>query len=209
MNLAPHAPSHKESQILTHTKNHKYSLTQRAHTHTHKHKHTHEHKHYHPSSEGMPGANQGGQPNAPPPIDGTGTGATTASDEAREARRARMRARTATLKDYQAEIAAQEHELAAAVQKQSEIDSKLNAADTDKKEYEKELKKCEQKLAAKQSRADIVKLERKKERLEASIAVEGRKQSRLLDQSEPLDARIKELHADIAELKQQMGTWHE
>ena len=127
----------------------------------------------------------------------------------RTARRKRIRAHTATLDDYQAEIAAQEHELAAAVQKQSEIDSKLNAADTDKKEYEKELKKCEQKLAAKQSRADIVKLERKKERLEASIAVEGRKQSRLLDQSEPLDARIKELHADIAELKQQMGAWHE
>ena len=127
----------------------------------------------------------------------------------RAARRKRIKAHTATLDDYQAEIAAQEHELAAAVQKQSEIDSKLNAADTDKKEYEKELKKCEQKLAAKQSRADIVKLERKKERLEASIAVEGRKQSRLLDQSEPLDARIKELHADIAELKQHLGAWHD
>ena len=127
----------------------------------------------------------------------------------RAARRKRIKAHTATLDDYQAEIAAQEHELAAAVQKQSEIDSKLNAADTDKKEYEKELKKCEQKLAAKQSRADIVKLERKMEALDASIAVEGRKQSRLLDQSEPLDARIKELHADIAELKQQMGAWHD
>ena len=127
----------------------------------------------------------------------------------RAARRKRIKAHTATLDDYQAEIAAQEHELAAAVQKQSEIDSKLNAADTDKKEYEKELKKCEQKLAAKQSRADIVKLERKKERLEASIAVEGRKQSRLLDQSEPLDARIKELHANIAELKQHLGAWHD
>merc|ERR1712070_543380 len=51
----------------------------------------------------------------------------------RAARRKRIKAHTATLDDYQAEIAAQEHELAAAVQKQSEIDSKLNAADTDSK----------------------------------------------------------------------------
>ena len=127
----------------------------------------------------------------------------------RAARRKRIKAHTATLDDYQAEIAAQEHELAAAVQKQSEIDSKLNAADTDKKEYEKELKKCEQKLAAKQSRADIVKLERKKERLEASIAVESEKARQYLEERGLLVTRIKEPHADIAELKQHLGTWHD
>ena len=127
----------------------------------------------------------------------------------RAARRKRIRAHTATLDDYQAEIAAQEHELAAAVEERKQIDSKLEAAETRQAKYEKELEECKTALAAKQSRTDIVKLERKKERLEASIAVEGRKQSRLLDQSEPLDARIKELHADIAELKQQMGAWHD
>ena len=139
---------------------------------------------------------------------GLGDGVST-SAEAREARRKRIEERTATVDDIRAEIAAQERELSAAVEERKQIDSKLEAADTDKKKYEKKLEECEQNLAAKQSRADIVKLERKKERLEASIAVEGRKQSRLLDQSEPLDARIKELHADIAELKQQMGAWHE
>ena len=189
MNLAPHAPSHKESQILTHTKNHKYSLTQRAHTHTHKHKHTHEHKHYHPSSEGMLGANQGGQPNAPPPIDGTGTRATDASDEAREARRARIRAHTATLDDYQAEIAAQERELAAAVQKQSEIDSKLEAAGAKQSEYEKKRDKRKEQLAALRD-----------------AEVKAALRRRLARQKE-LGDRICKLEADIHELKQRMGTW--
>ena len=45
--------------------------------------------------------------------------------------------------------------------------------------------------------------------LDKDIDVERRKQSRLLDQSEPLDARIKELHANIAELKQHLGAWHD
>ena len=127
----------------------------------------------------------------------------------RAARRKRIKAHTATLDDYQAEIAAQEHELAAAVQKQSEIDSKLNAADTDKKEYEKELKECKTALAAKQSRADIVKLERKMERLEASIKDVLATKKRLGRPYEQLNARIEELGADIAALKQQMGAWHD
>ena len=157
----------------------------------------------------MPGANQGGQPNAPPPIDGTGTGATTASDEAREARRARMRARTATLKDYQAEIAAQERELAAAVVERKQIDSKLEAAETRQAKYEKELKKCETALAAKQPGVDIADLRSEKERLKASIAVESEKARQYLEERGLLVTRIKEPHADIAELKQQMGAWHD
>ena len=127
----------------------------------------------------------------------------------RAARRKRIKAHTATLDDYQAEIAAQEHELAAAVQKQSEIDSKLNAADTDKKEYEKELKKCETALAAKQPGVDIADLRSEKERLEASIAVESEKARQYLEERGLLVTRIKEPHADIAELKQQMGAWHD
>ena len=134
----------------------------------------------------------------------TGTGA-----QARRARRVRIRNGTATVDDFDAEIAAQKRELAAAIKKREEIDSKLEAAETRQAKYKKKLEECETALAAEQSRADIVKLERKKERLEASIAVEGRKQSRLLDQSEPLDARIKELGADIAALKQHLGTWHD
>ena len=136
----------------------------------------------------MPGANQGGQPNAPPPIDGTGTGATDASDEARQARRARMRARTATLDDYQAEIAAQERELAAAVEEQNEARLELSTAKADQKEYEKELKACKEQLAALR---------------DAEVKAALRK--RLARQKE-LGGRICKLEADIHELKQRMGT---
>ena len=137
----------------------------------------------------MPGANQGGQPNAPPPIDGTGTGATTASDEACEARRARIRARTATLDDYQAEIAAQERDLASAVQKQSEIDSKLEAAGAKQSEYEKKLKACKEHLAALRDA-----------KMKAVLR-------RPLARQKELGDRICKLEADIHELKQRMGTW--
>ena len=111
--------------------------------------------------------------------------------------------------DYQAEIAAQERELAATIEERKQIDSKLEAAETRQAKYEKELEECKTALAAERSPAAIADLRSEKKRLEASIAVEGRKQSRLLKQSEPLDARVEELHANIAELKQQMGTWHE
>ena len=126
----------------------------------------------------------------------------------RAARRKRIKAHTATLDDYQAEIAAQEHELAAAVQKQSEIDSKLNAADTDKKEYEKELKKCEQKLAAKHPGVDIADLRSEKERLEASIKDVLATKKLLGRPYEQLNARIEELGADISRLERQARAWH-
>ena len=127
----------------------------------------------------------------------------------RRERRALIRNGTATESDFDAEIAAQEHELAAAIKKREQIDSKLEAADAEKKKYEKKLEECEQKLAAERSPTVIAELERKMKALDKDIDVERRKQSRLLDQSEPLDARIKELRANIAELKQQMGAWHD
>ena len=139
---------------------------------------------------------------------GLGDGVST-SAEAREARRKRIEERTATVDDIRAEIAAQERELSAAVEERKQIDSKLEAAETRQAKYEKELEECKTALAAKHPGVDIADLRSEKERLEASIDVERRKQSRLLDQSEPLDARIKELRANIAELKQQMGAWHD
>ena len=139
---------------------------------------------------------------------GLGDGVST-SAEAREARKKRIEERTATVDDIRAEIAAQERELSAAVEERKQIDSKLEAADADKKKYEKELDNCRQNLAAARSPAVIAELERKMKALDKDIDVERRKQSRLLDQSEPLDARIEELGADIAALKQQMGAWHD
>ena len=123
---------------------------------------------------------------------------TKATPAPQDDRRARIRARTATVDDYQAEIAAQERELSAAVEERKQIDSKLEAAETRQAKYEKELKKCEQKLAAKQSRADIVKLERKKERLEASIKDVLEQKEDLREDRRPLAAHIKELRAAIA-----------
>ena len=99
--------------------------------------------------------------------------------------------------------------MAAAVEEKEEIDSKLKASETRQAKYEKELEECKTALAAERSPAAIADLRSEKKRLEASIAVEGRKQSRLLKQSEPLDARVEELHANIAALKRQMGAWHE
>ena len=147
----------------------------------------------------------------------TGLGSLVAVDtgtsaEARRARRERrkcIRNGTATESDFDAEIDAQGRELSAAVEERKQIDSKLEAAETRQAKYEKELEECKTALAAERSPAAIADLRNEKKRLEASIAVEGRKQSRLLKQSEPLDARVEELHANIAELKQQMGTWHE
>ena len=70
------------------------------------------------------------------------------------------------------------------------------------------LKECEQKLAAARSPAAIADLELEKQGFNASIAVERRKQRRLLKQSEPLDARIEELGADISRLERQARAWH-
>ena len=138
---------------------------------------------------------------------GLGDGVST-SAEAREARRKRIEERTATVDDIRAEIAAQERELSAAVEERKQIDSKLEAAETRQAKYEKELEECKTALAAERSPAAIADLRSEKKRLEASIAVEGRKQSRLLKQSEPLDARIEELGADISRLERQARAWH-
>ena len=134
---------------------------------------------------------------------------TKATPAPQDDRRARIRARTATVDDYQAEIAAQERELAAAVVERKQIDSKLEAAETRQAKYEKELKKCETALAAKQPGVDIADLRSEKERLKASIAVESEKARQYLEERGLLVTRIKEPHADIAELKQQMGAWHD
>ena len=134
---------------------------------------------------------------------------TKATPAPQDDRRARIRARTATVDDYQAEIAAQERELAAAVVERKQIDSKLEAAETRQAKYEKELKKCETALAAKQPGVDIADLRSEKERLKASIAVESEKARQYLEERGLLVTRIKELHADIAELKQHLGAWHD
>ena len=164
-----------------------------------------------PSSEGAPGANQGGQPSAPPVVDGAdiSTGATDASAEAREARRKRIEERTATVDDIRAEIAAQERELSAAVEERKQIDSKLEAAETRQAKYEKELEECKTALAAKHPGVDIADLRSEKERLEASIKDVLATKKRLGRPYEQLNARIEELGADIAALKQQMGAWHD
>ena len=139
---------------------------------------------------------------------GLGDGVST-SAEAREARRKRIEERTATVDDIRAEIAAQERELSAAVEERKQIDSKLEAAETRQAKYEKELEECKTALAAKHPGVDIVKLKRKMERLEASIEDVLEKKEDLREDRRPLAARIKELGADIAALKQQMGAWHE
>ena len=126
-------------------------------------------------------------------------------EETHRARRARIRARTATVDDYQAEIAAQECEVAAAVEEKEEIDSKLEASETRQAEYEKELEECKEKLAAERSPAAIVKLERKKEGLEVDIVLQTIKQRSLRKQKDMLATRITEFDA----LKQRLGAGHE
>ena len=138
----------------------------------------------------MPGANQGGQPNAPPPIDGTGTGATDASDEAREARRARIRARTATVDDYQAEIAAQERELAAAVKEKSEVDDEIETAKAEIATRE-----------AKHPSAIMVELKEELAQLAMSIRLETDKQTVYLNQTKTFMTHIAAMRADIETLK--------
>ena len=133
------------------------------------------------------------------------------SAEARRARRERrkcIRNGTATESDFDAEIDAQERELLAAVEERKQIDSKLEAADADKKKYEKELDNCRQNLAAARSPAVIAELERKMKALDADIDVERRKERQYLEERGPLVARIKELGADISRLERQARAWH-
>ena len=70
------------------------------------------------------------------------------------------------------------------------------------------LKECEQKLAAARSPAAIADLELEKQGFIADIAVERQKQRQYLEERGPLDARIKELGADITRLERQAGAWH-
>ena len=70
------------------------------------------------------------------------------------------------------------------------------------------LKECEQKLAAARSPAAIADLELEKQGFNADIAVERQKQRQYLEERGPLDARIKELGADITRLERQAGAWH-
>ena len=111
--------------------------------------------------------------------------------------------------DYQAEIAAQERELAATIEERKQIDGKLEAAETRQAKYEKELEECKTALAAERSPAAIADLRNEKKRLEASIKDVLEKKEDLREDRRPLAARIKELGADIAALKQQMGAWHD
>ena len=70
------------------------------------------------------------------------------------------------------------------------------------------LKECEQKLAAARSPAAIADLELEKQGFIADIAVERQKQRQYLEERGPLDARIKELGADITRLERQARAWH-
>ena len=127
----------------------------------------------------------------------------------RRERRALIRNGTATESDFDAEIDAQGRELSAAVEERKQIDSKLEAADADKKKYEKELEECKTALAAKHPGVDIADLRSEKKRLEASIKDVLEQKEDLREDRRPLVGRIKELHANIAELKRQMGAWHD
>ena len=95
--------------------------------------------------------------------------------------------------------------MAAAVEEKEEIDSKLEASETRQAEYEKELEECKEKLAAEQSPAAIVKLELKKEGLEADIVLQTIKQRSLRKQKDMLATRITEFDA----LKQRLGARRE
>ena len=136
-----------------------------------------------PSSEGAPGANQGGQPSAPPVVDGAGisTGATAASEEAREARRKRIEERTGTVDDYRVEIAAQEREMAAAVKEKSEVDDEIETA--------------------KAEIAIMVELKEELARLATSIQLETDKQKEYLNQTKTFTTHIAAMRADTETLK--------
>ena len=156
-----------------------------------------------PSSEGAPGANQGGQPSAPPVVDGAdiSTGATDASAEAREARRKRIEARTGTVDDYRAEIAVQERELTAAVKEKGKVDDEIETAKAEIATRE-----------AKHPSVIMVELKDELARLATSIQLETDKQTVYLNQTQMSTTHIAAMRADIETLKserqaleQQMG----
>ena len=113
-----------------------------------------------------------------------------------------------TADDCRAEIAAQERELAAAVEERKQIDTKLEAAETRQAKYEKELEECKTALAAKHPGVDIADLRSEKERLEASIKDVLATKKLLGRPYEQLNARIEELGADISRLERQARAWH-
>ena len=138
---------------------------------------------------------------------GTSTQARRARRERRE-RRARIRGGTATEDDFDAEIDAQERELAAAIKKREEIDLELRTITAEKKNYDKKLEECEKKLAAKEPGVEIADLRNEKELLEASIKDVLEQKEDLREDRRPLVGRIKELGADITRLERQAGAWH-
>ena len=147
-----------------------------------------------PSSEGAPGANQGGQPSAPPVVDGAdiSTGATDASAEAREARRKRIEARTGTVDDYRAEIAVQERELTAAVKEKGKVDDEIETAKAEIATRE-----------AKHPSVIMVELKDELARLATSIQLETDKQTVYLNQAKTFTTHIAAMRADIETLKSQ------
>ena len=147
-----------------------------------------------PSSEGAPGANQGGQPSAPPVVDGAdiSTGATDASAEAREARRKRIEARTGTVDDYRAEIAVQERELTAAVKEKGKVDDEIETAKAEIATRE-----------AKHPSVIMVELKDELARLATSIQLETDKQTVYLNQTQMSTTHIAAMRADIETLKSQ------
>ena len=147
-----------------------------------------------PSSEGAPGANQGGQPSAPPVVDGAdiSTGATDASAEAREARRKRIEARTGTVDDYRAEIAVQERELTAAVKEKGKVDDEIETAKAEIATRE-----------AKHPSVIMVELKDELARLAMSIRLQTDKQTVYLNQAKTFTTHIAAMRADIETLKSQ------
>ena len=114
-----------------------------------------------------------------------------ASDEkTRRARRARIEARTATLRDHKAEIAAQERELAAAVKEKSEVDDEIETAKAEIATRE-----------AKHPSVIMVELKDELAQLATSIRLETDKQTVYLNQTKTFMTHIAAMRADIETLK--------
>ena len=110
----------------------------------------------------------------------------------RRARRARIEARTATLRDHKAEIAAQERELAAAVKEKSEVDDEIETAKAEIATRE-----------AKHPSVIMVELKDELARLATSIQLETDKQTVYLNQTQMSTTHIAAMRADIETLKSQ------
>ena len=122
---------------------------------------------------------------------GLGDGVST-SAEAREARRKRIEARTGTVDDYRAEIAAQERELTAAVKEKGKVDDEIETAKAEIATRE-----------AKHPSAIMVELKDELARLATSIQLETDKQTVYLNQAKTFTTHIAAMRADIETLKSQ------